>query len=100
MVDMHLEGDVISVSDVERSKQFYIRLGWRLDDDVVSGNERWHHPVHARGLGVLGHVRQGDNMSSAKNGERIRLERRTERGFHKAGDVENRLGYYVGQLGI
>jgi hypothetical protein len=22
-----------------------------------------------------------------------------ERGFHKAGDVENRLGYYVGQLG-
>jgi enoyl-CoA hydratase/carnithine racemase len=23
-----------------------------------------------------------------------------ERGFHKAGDVENRLGYYVGTLGI
>jgi hypothetical protein len=22
-----------------------------------------------------------------------------ERGFHRAGDVENRLGYYVGQLG-
>jgi len=22
-----------------------------------------------------------------------------ERGFHQAGDVENRLGYYVGQLG-
>jgi catechol 2,3-dioxygenase-like lactoylglutathione lyase family enzyme len=100
MVDMHLEGDVIPVSDVERSKQFYIRLGWRLDDDVVPGNERWHRPVHARGLGALSHVRQGDNMSSAKNGEQIRLERWTERGFHKAGDVENRLGYYVGQLGI
>jgi hypothetical protein len=37
MVDMHLEGDVIPVSDVERSKQFYIRVGWRLDDDVVPG---------------------------------------------------------------
>jgi catechol 2,3-dioxygenase-like lactoylglutathione lyase family enzyme len=35
MVDMHLEVDVIAVSDVERSKKFYERLGWRLDDDVA-----------------------------------------------------------------
>ena len=35
MVDMHLEVDVIPVSDVDRSKQFYGRLGWRLDDDVA-----------------------------------------------------------------
>jgi catechol 2,3-dioxygenase-like lactoylglutathione lyase family enzyme len=33
-VDMKLEVDVIPVSDVERSKQFYQHLGWRLDDDV------------------------------------------------------------------
>ena len=38
MVDMHLEVDVIPVSDVERSKQFYGRLGWRLDDDVAPAN--------------------------------------------------------------
>ena len=38
MVDMHLEVDVIPVSDVDRSKQFYGRLGWRLDDDLVPGN--------------------------------------------------------------
>jgi len=38
MVDMHLEVDVIPVSDVDRSKQFYGRLGWRLDDDVAPGN--------------------------------------------------------------
>jgi catechol 2,3-dioxygenase-like lactoylglutathione lyase family enzyme len=38
MVDMHLEVDIIPVSDVERSKQFYERLGWRLDDDVAPGN--------------------------------------------------------------
>jgi len=34
-VDMKLEVDVIPVSDVDRSKQFYERLGWRLDDDVA-----------------------------------------------------------------
>ena len=33
-VDMKLEVDVIPVSDVDRSKKFYERLGWRLDDDV------------------------------------------------------------------
>ena len=34
-VDMKLEVHIISVSDVDRSKQFYERLGWRLDDDAV-----------------------------------------------------------------
>ena len=34
-VAMNLEVDVIPVSDVERSKQFYQRLGWRFDDDVA-----------------------------------------------------------------
>ena len=34
-VAMNIEVDVIPVSDVERSKQFYQRLGWRLDSDVV-----------------------------------------------------------------
>jgi catechol 2,3-dioxygenase-like lactoylglutathione lyase family enzyme len=32
-VDMHLEIQIIPVSDVDRSKEFYQRLGWRLDDD-------------------------------------------------------------------
>ncbi len=34
-VDMRLEVQVIPVSDVDRSKAFYERLGWRLDDDVA-----------------------------------------------------------------
>jgi catechol 2,3-dioxygenase-like lactoylglutathione lyase family enzyme len=34
-VDMKLEIDVIPVSDVDRSREFYERLGWRLDDDVA-----------------------------------------------------------------
>jgi catechol 2,3-dioxygenase-like lactoylglutathione lyase family enzyme len=36
-VGMKLEIVVIPVSDVERAKEFYARLGWRLDADVVSG---------------------------------------------------------------
>jgi catechol 2,3-dioxygenase-like lactoylglutathione lyase family enzyme len=39
MVDMHLEVSVIPVSDVERAKKFYERLGWRLDDDVAPGKD-------------------------------------------------------------
>jgi catechol 2,3-dioxygenase-like lactoylglutathione lyase family enzyme len=34
-VDMKLEVDIIPVSDVDRAKAFYERLGWRLDDDVA-----------------------------------------------------------------
>jgi catechol 2,3-dioxygenase-like lactoylglutathione lyase family enzyme len=34
-VKMQLEVHIIPVSDVDRSKQFYERLGWRLDDDVA-----------------------------------------------------------------
>src|SRR3954454_11689083 len=34
-VDMNLEVHIIPVSDVDRSKQFYERLGWTLDDDVA-----------------------------------------------------------------
>jgi catechol 2,3-dioxygenase-like lactoylglutathione lyase family enzyme len=32
---MHLEIQVIPVSDIDRAKQFYERLGWRLDDDIA-----------------------------------------------------------------
>ncbi len=34
-VDMHLEVEIIPVSDVDRSKEFYQRVGWRLDSDVA-----------------------------------------------------------------
>jgi catechol 2,3-dioxygenase-like lactoylglutathione lyase family enzyme len=32
-VDMKLEVQIIPVSDADRSKEFYVRLGWRLDAD-------------------------------------------------------------------
>ena len=38
-VDMKLEVSLIPVSDVDRAKEFYTRLGWRLDDDLVVGDD-------------------------------------------------------------
>ena len=38
-VDMKFEVVVIPVSDVDRAKEFYTRLGWRLDADYDSGKD-------------------------------------------------------------
>jgi catechol 2,3-dioxygenase-like lactoylglutathione lyase family enzyme len=38
-VQMRLEVVVLPVSDVDRAKEFYERLGWRLDADVVNGDD-------------------------------------------------------------
>jgi catechol 2,3-dioxygenase-like lactoylglutathione lyase family enzyme len=37
--DMKLEIVVIPVSDVDRAKEFYARLGWRLDADFAAGDD-------------------------------------------------------------
>jgi catechol 2,3-dioxygenase-like lactoylglutathione lyase family enzyme len=39
-VDMKLEVITIPVSDVDRAKEFYEHLGWRLDADFSNGDER------------------------------------------------------------
>jgi catechol 2,3-dioxygenase-like lactoylglutathione lyase family enzyme len=38
-IDMKLEVVVIPVSDVDRAKEFYTNLGWRLDADFAAGKE-------------------------------------------------------------
>ncbi len=38
-VDMKFEIVVIPVSDIDRAKEFYGRLGWRLDADYDNGND-------------------------------------------------------------
>jgi catechol 2,3-dioxygenase-like lactoylglutathione lyase family enzyme len=38
-VDMKFEIVVIPVSDVDRAKEFYARLGWRLDADFAQGDD-------------------------------------------------------------
>ena len=39
-IDLKLEALVIPVSDIDRAKDFYERLGWRLDADVARGGFR------------------------------------------------------------
>jgi catechol 2,3-dioxygenase-like lactoylglutathione lyase family enzyme len=38
-IDMRLEVVIIPVSDVDRAKDFYVKLGWRLDADFTAGND-------------------------------------------------------------
>jgi catechol 2,3-dioxygenase-like lactoylglutathione lyase family enzyme len=38
-MDMKLEVVVIPVSNVDRAKEFYVKLGWRLDADFVGGDD-------------------------------------------------------------
>src|SRR5215469_2699446 len=38
-IDMKLEVVIIPVSDVDGAKEFYARLGWRLDADFTGGND-------------------------------------------------------------
>jgi catechol 2,3-dioxygenase-like lactoylglutathione lyase family enzyme len=37
--DLKLEVVIIAVSDVDRAKHFYAKLGWRLDADRAAGND-------------------------------------------------------------
>jgi predicted enzyme related to lactoylglutathione lyase len=39
-IDLKLEVITIPVSDVDRAKEFYQRLGWRLDADFSDGSDR------------------------------------------------------------
>ncbi|MGA7312894.1 MAG: VOC family protein [Silvibacterium sp.] len=36
-VEMKFEVAIVPVSDVDRAKAFYTKLGWRVDDDIVNG---------------------------------------------------------------
>jgi len=38
-IDMNLEVVVLGVSDIDRTKAFYEKLGWRLDGDFVTGED-------------------------------------------------------------
>ena len=40
-IDMKLEVVVIPVSDVDRAKEYYERIGWRLDIDRSAGGVNW-----------------------------------------------------------
>src|SRR3954471_4245739 len=65
-VDMKLEVVVIAVSDVDRAKDFYGRLGWRLDIDFVAGNDFRVVQFTPPGSGCSVHF--GKNVTSATPG--------------------------------
>ena len=37
--EMKLEVVIVPVSDVDRAKEFYSKLGWRLDGDFIAGDD-------------------------------------------------------------
>lgn len=65
-VDMKLELVVIPVSDVERAKQFYSKLGWRLDADFAAGDD--FRVIQFTPPGSPGSVIFGKNVTSAAPG--------------------------------
>jgi catechol 2,3-dioxygenase-like lactoylglutathione lyase family enzyme len=65
-VDMKLEVVVIPVSDVDRAKEFYSRLGWRLDADRAAGNN--FRLVQFTPPGSGSSIQFGVNLTSAAPG--------------------------------
>src|SRR5215218_9236287 len=65
-MDMRLEVIVIPVSDVDRAKEFYGRLGWRLDADFSAGDE--HRVIQFTPPGSGSSVIFGKNVTAAAPG--------------------------------
>ena len=65
-VDMKFELVVIPVSDVDRAKEFYGRLGWRLDADFASGDD--YRVIQFTPPGSGGSVIFGKNVTGAAPG--------------------------------
>jgi catechol 2,3-dioxygenase-like lactoylglutathione lyase family enzyme len=65
-VDLKLEIVVIPVSDVERAKQFYAKLGWRLDADYASGDD--YRVIQFTPPGSNASVIFGKNVTAAAPG--------------------------------
>lgn len=63
--DMKLEVVVIPVSDVDRAKEFYGSLGWRLDADVARGDFRL---IQFTPPGAGCSIQFGSNLTSAAPG--------------------------------
>ena len=73
VVDMKLEAVVIPVSDVDRAKEFYGGLDWRLDADVAAGDAfrivQFTPPGSATAFGSAGDLAQALRRAAAAHGE-------------------------------
>ena len=98
-VDLKLEVITIPVSDVDRAKQFYEGLGWRLDADLSDGGKR---AIQFTPPGSQCSVHFGTHLTSAAPGsaqglflivsdiqaardERVRLGAKVSEVYHYAG---------------
>src|SRR5689334_24870082 len=70
-VDMKFEVVVIPVSDVDRAKEFYSRLGWRLDADFRFDNG--FHVVQFTPPGSAGSIQFGTKITPAAPGSAQKL---------------------------
>ncbi len=64
--DMKLEVVVVPVSDTDRAKAFYERLGWRLDADFVTGPD--FRVVQLTPPGSRASIIFGDGLTAAEPG--------------------------------
>ncbi|MGF6726680.1 catechol 2,3-dioxygenase-like lactoylglutathione lyase family enzyme [Paraburkholderia sp. GAS41] len=65
-VDMKLEVVVIPVSDVDRAKQFYVDLGWKLDVDIAKDDQ--FRVVHFTPPGSQGSILFGTGVTTQAPG--------------------------------
>jgi len=65
-MNMKLEAVVIPVSDVDRAKAFYEKLGWRLDIDYVRDKE--HRAVQLTPPGSEASIHIGNGLTTAAPG--------------------------------
>ena len=70
-MDMKLEVVVVPVSDVDRAKEFYKRMGWREDVDFV-GSDRFR-VVHLTPPGSACSIVFGKGITSSRPGSLDRL---------------------------
>ena len=71
-IDMKLEVVTLPVSDVERAKSFYQRLGWRLDADLKVGDD--FHAVQFTPPRSQCSIHFGKGITTAEPGSVQRLE--------------------------
>jgi catechol 2,3-dioxygenase-like lactoylglutathione lyase family enzyme len=64
-IDMKLEVVIVPVSDIERAKAFYTKLGWRLDADFANGTDR---VIQFTPPGSLCSIHFGTNQTTAAPG--------------------------------
>jgi catechol 2,3-dioxygenase-like lactoylglutathione lyase family enzyme len=65
-MDMKLEVVVVPVSDVDRAKAFYEKLGWRLDIDYVRDDE--HRVIQFTPPGSQASIHIGKGITAATPG--------------------------------